>query len=264
MKQIRLYRHIMPVRLMLCLCLTILGSFQMMAQQFIRVTGSVVDVNGEPIIGATIWEKGTANNRTSTGVEGDFTIEVASGAILQVSYIGFKTIDAAVTGSSPLRITMEEDSQVLEDVVVIGYGSISKKEVTSAVSHVSGKDLLQIGNSNPAMQMQGKVSGLVVDNTAAADPNRSPGIQVRGVSSRSAGLGPLIVIDGVPGGSLDNVNENDIESIDVLKDGAASAIYGTRGSNGVIVVTTKKGSTDGNVHTRYFGYVNITTPKREL
>lgn len=264
MKQISLRRHFMSVRLMLCLCLALLGtSFETMAQQ-LRVTGIVVDNSGEPVIGATVWEKGTSNNRTATGVEGDFSLEVATGAVLQVSYIGYKTTDVEVTGSSPLRIVMEEDTQILDDVVVIGYGSISRKEVTSAVSHVSGKDLLQIGNSNPAMQMQGKVSGLVVDNTAAADPNRSPGIQVRGVSSRSAGLGPLIVIDGVPGGSLDNVNENDIESIDVLKDGAASAIYGTRGSNGVIVVTTKKGTTDGNVHTRYFGYVNITTPKREL
>ena len=159
---------------------------------------------------------------------------------------------------------MNEESHMLDDVVVIGYGSISKKEVTSAVSHVSGKDMLQIGNGNPAMQIQGKVPGLSVENSTGADPNSSVSMQVRGVSSRNAGLGPLVVIDGVPGGSLDNINENDIESIDVLKDGAASAIYGTRGSNGVVVITTKKGAVDGNVHTSYSGFINITDPIREL
>ena len=163
-----------------------------------------------------------------------------------------------------LRIMMKEDVELLDEVVVIGYGSISKKELTSAVSHISGKDMLQIGSGNPAMQIQGKVSGLAVENSTPSDPNSSPSIQVRGVSSRSAGLGPLIVIDGIPGGSLDNLNENDIVSIDVLKDGAASAIYGTRGSNGVIVVTTKKGTMDGKIHTSYSGFVNITTPVREL
>lgn len=251
-----------PLRLMACL-IAMIAAISSMAQNQIQVAGTVVDNNGEPVIGATILEKGTKNNRVVTGLDGDFTIRTKSNATIAVSCVGFTTKEVKVT-TAPMHIVISEDAKMLEDMVVIGYGSISKKEVTSAVSHVSSKDMLQIGSSNPAMHMQGKVSGLTIDNTASSDPNHSPGIQIRGVSSRSAGLGPLIVIDGVPGGSLDNVNENDIESIDVLKDGAASAIYGTRGSNGVIVVTTKKGSTDGQVHATYSGYVNFATPKREF
>lgn len=228
-----------------------------------KVSGRILDANGEPVIGASIQIEGSPEG-TISDFDGNFSLEAAKGNTLIVSFIGYKKQYITLKNQKNLAITMREDSEILDDVVVIGYGTISKKELTSAVSHVSSKDLLQIGSSNPAMQMQGKVSGVAVDNSHASDPNSSPSIQVRGVSSRSAGLGPLIVIDGIPGGSLDNVNENDIESIDVLKDGAASAIYGTRGSNGVIVITTKKGSTDGSIHTSYSGFVNITTPIREL
>ena len=117
---------------------------------------------------------------------------------------------------------------------------------------------------DPSMMIQGKVAGVSITNTGAGDPNNQASIQVRGVSSRAAGLGPLIVIDGVPGGNLTNLNPNDIESFDILKDGAASAIYGTRGSNGVILVTTKKGARDGNLHTTYTGTVSFDVIKREL
>lgn len=130
---------------------------------------------------------------------------------------------------------------------------MDKKELTSAISHVGEKDFLTISSLDPSMMIQGKVAGVSITNTGAGDPNNQASIQIRGVSSRSAGLGPLIVIDGVPGGNLTNINPNDIASFDVLKDGAASAIYGTRGSNGVIVVTTKKGSKDGSLHTSYSG-----------
>lgn len=228
-----------------------------------KISGRVVDANNEPIIGASIQVEGTEIG-TISDFDGNFTLEAAEGNTLVFSFIGYKKQYIEVKRQKSLSVVMREDSEMLDDVVVIGYGTVSKKELTSAVSHISSKDLLQIGSGNPAMQMQGKVSGLAVENSTPSDPNSSPSIQVRGVSSRSAGLGPLIVIDGVPGGSLDNVNENDIESIDVLKDGAASAIYGTRGSNGVIVITTKKGSTDGQIHTAYSGFVNITTPIREL
>ena len=146
---------------------------------------------------------------------------------------------------------MKEDSEVLNEVVVIGYGTMDKKELTSAISHIGEKDFLSVSSLDPSMMIQGKVPGVSITNTGAGDPNNQASIQIRGVSSRSAGLGPLIVIDGVPGGNLTNINPNDIASFDILKDGAASAIYGTRGSNGVILVTTKKGSKDGNTHTTY-------------
>ena len=125
---------------------------------------------------------------------------------------------------------------------------MTKKELTSAISHVSSKDFLSISNVDPSMMIQGKVAGVSVTNTGMGDPNNQANIQIRGISSRAAGLGPLIVIDGIPGGNLTNINPNDIESMDILKDGAASAIYGTRGSNGVVLITTKKGARDGQLH----------------
>ena len=228
-----------------------------------EVTGIVTDSSGEPLVGVTVKLKGSTQGAV-TDMDGKFSLPAKAGDVIVVSYIGYVPQEIRLKDTKMLRILMKEDVELLDEVVVIGYGSVSKKELTSAVSHVSNKDMLQIGGGNPAMQIQGKVSGLAVENSSPSDPNSSASIQVRGVSSRSAGLGPLIVIDGIPGGSLDNVNENDIESIDVLKDGAASAIYGTRGSNGVIVVTTKKGTTDGKIHTSYSGYLNISTPVREL
>ena len=234
-----------------------------LAAQQQGVTGVVTDVLGEPLIGVTVMLKGDMQG-TVTDINGRFSLSAEQGDVIVVSYLGYASQEIRLKDTKLLRIMMKEDVELLDEVVVIGYGSISKKELTSAVSHISGKDMLQIGSGNPAMQIQGKVSGLAVENSTPSDPNSSPSIQVRGVSSRSAGLGPLIVIDGIPGGSLDNLNENDIGSIDVLKDGAASAIYGTRGSNGVIVVTTKKGTMDGKIHTSYSGFVNITTPVREL
>ena len=153
---------------------------------------------------------------------------------------------------------------MLNEVVVIGYGTMDKKELTSAISHVGEKDFLTISSLDPSMMIQGKVAGVSITNTGAGDPNNQASIQIRGVSSRSAGLGPLVVIDGVPGGNLTNINPNDIASFDILKDGAASAIYGTRGSNGVIVVTTKKGTKDGAMHTSYSGMTSWDVMKKEL
>lgn len=183
------------------------------------VTGVVTDVLGEPLIGVTVMLKGDMQG-TVTDINGRFSLSAEQGDVIVVSYLGYASQEIRLKDTKLLRIMMKEDVELLDEVVVIGYGSISKKELTSAVSHISGKDMLQIGSGNPAMQIQGKVSGLAVENSTPSDPNSSPSIQVRGVSSRSAGLGPLIVIDGIPGGSLDNLNENDIGSIDVLKDGA--------------------------------------------
>ncbi len=153
---------------------------------------------------------------------------------------------------------------MLNEVVVIGYGTMDKKELTSAISHVGEKDFLSVSSLDPSMMIQGKVPGVSITNTGAGDPNNQASIQIRGVSSRAAGLGPLIVIDGVPGGNLTNINPNDIASFDILKDGAASAIYGTRGSNGVILVTTKKGSKDGATHTSYSGTFAWDVINKEL
>lgn len=229
-----------------------------------QVSGLVVDAQNQPVIGAYVLEKGTQNGIPS-GVDGGYSLEVGPNATLVVSFMGYATKEVLVGEQTNIIIRLAEEAQQVEEVVVIGYGTISRREVTSAVAHISSKDFHAVGGNNPLMQIQGKVSGVTIGNQAAGDPNSIADVQIRGISSRqSSALGPLIVIDGVPGGNLNNINENDIESIDILKDGAASAIYGTRGSNGVIIVTTKKGTRDGNVNTTYSGYMSIIVPKKEL
>ena len=235
---------------LLFLTLMLLIGIPYMRAELASVTGTVTDIAGEPLIGVTVTAPGTAAG-VSTDIDGKYTIRVDSKGKLRFSYVGYQTVEEAVGGRNVIDIKMKEDSEVLNEVVVIGYGTMDKKELTSAISHIGEKDFLSVSSLDPSMMIQGKVPGVSITNTGAGDPNNQASIQIRGVSSRSAGLGPLIVIDGVPGGNLTNINPNDIASFDILKDGAASAIYGTRGSNGVILVTTKKGSKDGNTHTTY-------------
>ncbi|GAA4323099.1 TonB-dependent receptor [Mucilaginibacter gynuensis] len=195
---------------------------------------------------------------TTTDVNGTYTLNVPEATkSLTFSFIGYATQKADLSGSNTLNVRLEQSNSTLEEVVVVsvGYGTLNKREVSSAITHVSGKDLLPVSANNPLMSLQGKVAGLTITNTSSGDPNSSPSIQLRGASSRNAGLGPLYVINGVPGGNIDNINQNDIESIDVLKGGAASAIYGTRGGNGVIVITTKKGTSQGRMF--YDGYASF-------
>lgn len=230
------------------------------AQQ-VKVTGTVTDPGGEPLVGVSVKAGATG---AITDIDGKYSVDVASSGTISFSYVGFETIMEKVNGRKTINVTLKEKNDVLNEVVVIGYGTMDKKELTSAISHVGEKDFLTISSLDPSMMIQGKVAGVSITNTGAGDPNNQASIQIRGVSSRSAGLGPLVVIDGVPGGNLTNINPNDIASFDILKDGAASAIYGTRGSNGVIVVTTKKGTKDSNMHTSYSGMASWDVIKNEL
>lgn len=229
-----------------------------------RVSGTVrAAADGEPLIGVTVKVKdGPA--AAVTDLDGHYSIAAAPKARLLFSYIGYTTKEESVGGRQTVDVALEEDKKTLDEVVVIGYGTMDKKELTSAISHVGEGDFLSVSSADPSMMIQGKVPGVSITNTGAGDPNNNASIQIRGVSSRSAGLGPLIVIDGVPGGSLNNLNANDIASFDILKDGAASAIYGTRGSNGVILVTTKKGTKDGAVHASYTASLTWTAALKEL
>ena len=226
-------------------------------------TGTVVDPEGEPVIGASVFIQGTQNG-SITDIDGKFSLSLRRGSSVIVSYIGFEDKLIEFIGQKDLRIILEPALTVLDEVVVVGYGSMKKKEMTSAISHVASKDLNHVTSLDSRMLLQGKVSGVNVDNSQMADPNHQGDIQIRGVSSRQAGTGPLYVIDGIPGGDMTNINPADIESIDVLKDGAASAIYGTRGGNGVVLVNLKKGSRDGSVHTQYSASFTLNQPKREL
>jgi TonB-linked SusC/RagA family outer membrane protein len=222
------------------------------------ISGKVTDAaDGSVLPGVNVADN-TRSSTTSTNANGAYSITIPAGAkTITFSFIGYSAKTLPVPAENNLNVTLSPASNTLDEVVVVsvGYGTLDKREVASAITHVSSKDLLAVASNNPLMSLQGKVPGLNITNTAGADPNSSPSIQLRGVSSRNAGLGPLYVINGTPGGNIDNINQNDIESIDVLKGGAASAIYGTRGGNGVIIITTKRGSSQSRMF--YDGYASF-------
>jgi len=213
---------------------------EMLQARAVEVKGTVTDESGEPLPGVSILEKGTTNG-TVTDLDGQFTLSVASSeSVLVFSFIGMESQERTA-GTGELNIIMVTDAQSLEEVVVIGYGTQRKKEITSSVANVSNEDFVQGGMRSPMELIQGKVAGLNINRTQGSNPNAGTDIQLRGLTSFKGTTQPLIVIDGVPGGSLDLLQQDDIESFDVLKDGSAAAIYGTRGNAGVILITTKKG-----------------------
>ena len=224
----------------------------------ITVKGTVVDEQGEPLIGATVMVKGSSQG-TATDLDGNYTlINVNAKATLAFSYVGYNSVEEAVNNRTVINVTMSENSTQLGEVVVVGYGSLEKKEVSSSIVQIN-RDEFQQGGMNNAMEMlTGKVAGLNVATTAGANPNGSSDIQVRGASSISASNGPLIVIDGIAGGDIRNLASQDIESMTVLKDAASAAIYGTRGANGVILITTRRGTgTEGVTSVTYDSYFSM-------
>lgn len=227
------------------------------------VTGTVKDTDGNTLPGVTVVEKGTTNG-VSTNMDGKFSLTLQGNKpVLVFSSIGFTTIEKSVTGwQHDLQIVMTEDAVVLSDVVVVGYGTVKRSTLTNAISSVGNKDFVQGAVSSPLQLLQGKVAGLAI-NTTSGDPNGAEvQTMLRGVSTLSGNQQPLVIIDGLPG-SLNNIAVDDIESIDVLKDGSAAAIYGTRGTNGVILVTTKKGSA-GKATISYHGYATLEQISNEI
>lgn len=220
------------------------------------ITGTITDENGEPIIGANIVEKGTTNG-SITDIDGKFSLNIRESAILVISYIGYNTQYIPVTNKSIYNIKLVEDSKALDEVVVVGYGSARKKDVTGALTRINLAEKEMNPNVNAVQALRGSVAGLrVIDSgMAGADGN----IQIRGTASITASNEPLIVLDGVPfsGGKFSDINTNDIETIDVLKDASSTAIYGSRGANGVIMITTKKGTT-AKPRLNYNGYVGFS------
>lgn len=225
--------------------------------QSIIVKGTVTDTNDEPVIGASIVLGNNASKGTVTDLDGNYSLADVSGdAELVFSYVGMKTQRVSVNNRTTINVVMEEDLASLQELIVVGYGGVERRDLTSAVSKVSSKDFLQGAANNPMQMIDGKVAGVTISNYAASDPNRDPmaNLQVRGSSSLEAGNSPLVVIDGMPGGNLRNVSNQDIESITVLKDGSAAAIYGSRAANGVIIVQTKSGRV-GKVSITYDTYI---------
>ena len=232
------------------------------AQTTIR--GHVIDDTGEGVIGATVAVKGTQGG-TVTDIDGNFSINCQPGAMLVISYIGLNPQEVAAKDG--MEVQLSEDVALLNEVVVVGYGSLAKKEISSSVVQINKEQFNQGAASDPMALIAGKVSGLNVAATADANPNSMTDFQVRGAASLKASNGPLIVIDGIAGGDLRNIATQDVESITVLKDAGSAAIYGTRGANGVILVTTKKGSgTAGVTNVTYDSYIalNFAKPKPDI
>ncbi|EIJ39648.1 TonB-linked outer membrane protein, SusC/RagA family [Galbibacter orientalis DSM 19592] len=238
----------------------LLTSFVSLAQQ--QINGIVRDEQGIPIAGASVAEKNTSNG-VVTNFDGEFEMSVASSnAAIVISYIGFTNSEVKVGTETTFDITLKENLQELDEVVVIGYGTQKKADVTSAVATVKSEDFVQGNVKDAAQLIQGKVAGLTV-SAPSGDPTQSSQIKLRGTSSLSGGTNPLVLVDGVPG-SLGTVAPEDIESIDVLKDGSATAIYGTRGTNGVIIITTKKGNYNAKPSIEYNGYSSLSTIARQM
>ena len=224
-------------------------------QQSKRVNGSVKDSEG-PLIGATVMEKGTSNG-TVTDINGNFSLDVKSGATLVVSYVGYVTQEVRVGNLSSLNIVLESEGGNLNEVVVIGYGTQRREAVTGSVANVNGDKLNQIAATNAAQALQGRVAGVLMTQTSS-QPGAEMQIRIRGQRSLSASNDPLIVLDGIPFmGQLSDINPADIKSLDILKDASATAIYGSRGANGVIIITTVKGSMGTPAKVSYNGYVSI-------
>ena len=199
-------------------------TFSAMAQN-ITVKGIVKDANGQTVIGASVLQKGTLNGST-TDVDGAFQLSVPSNATLQVSFIGFKTIELAVNNRTTINVTLEENSELLEETVVIGYGTAKKSDVTGSISSVNQETLRQIPAGDITYALQGRVAGMEMRQTSSS-PGSSMRIRIRGNRSLSASNDPLIVLDGIPfSGNLSDINTDDVKSIDVLKDASSTAIYG--------------------------------------
>ncbi|HOC87811.1 MAG: SusC/RagA family TonB-linked outer membrane protein [Bacteroidota bacterium] len=214
------------------------------AQQALTVTGRVTDITGAPLPGVTVLVKNTVQG-TITGSDGSYTLSnVPGNSTLMFSFVGMKTIEVAVAGKRVLNVTMEEETIDIEEVVAIGYGSLSKKEISSSIVNVNKENFNKGAVSDPMELIIGKVAGLNIDESSAS-PHSTSNYQIRGATSITAGNSPLVVIDGIAGGNLRNLAIQDIESITVLKDGASAAIYGTRGANGVILITTKQAADGG-------------------
>ena len=216
-----------------------------------KVTGTVSDAQG-PVIGATVAEKGNTSNAVITDIDGNFSINVKPGATLVISYIGYTTQEIAVGNQSVLNVTLAEDSESLEEVVVVGYGVQKKKLVTGATVQVKGDEIAKLNTTNALEAMQSSTPGVQITQSSS-QPGKGYKVYIRGMGTMGDNT-PLYVIDGVAGGNLDGINPNDIESIDILKDAASAAIYGSRAANGVILVTTKQGKA-GKIEISYNGAI---------
>ena len=243
-----------PLGLLLLLCLIPLCSIA----QNITVKGIVKDNLGESVIGANVTEKGTTNGMI-TDLDGNFSLTVQKNATLVISYIGYVTQEIAIKGNTNLNIILKEDSKALEEVVVIGYGTARKSDVTGSIASVGGDKLQEMPSTNITYALQNRVAGVDMTQTSS-QPGATMQIRIRGTRSLTASNDPLVVLDGIPFmGNLSDINPGDIKSMDILKDASSTAIYGSRGANGVILITTNRGAQGTPAKFTYNGYVGAKT-----
>ena len=237
------------------------GSLRLtMPQQKTGVSGTILDAGtGEPLIGVSVVVKGNNKKGTVTDMDGHFTLDVPAGTTLVLSYVGFQSQE--VKASTGMAVKMQEDRNNLEDVVVVGYGTMKKRDLTGSITSLKTDAITSVMAANPLEALQGKSTGVAVFTNT--QPGAEPTIRVRGSASINAGTDPLIVVDGFPlvDGNMNDINPADIETMEVLKDASSTAIYGSRGANGVIIITTKKGS-EGRSNISAHANLGVTTPGR--
>ena len=245
-------RNVVSLLIVSMLCL---ASFA----QGLQVQGIVKDKNGEPMIGVNVVVKGTTNG-TITGLDGDFSLSgLKKSDVISFTYIGFKTKDVKYGGQKQLDVVLEEDTETLDEVVVIGYGTVNKRDLTGSVASVSAEDIAAVPVSSATEALTGKLAGVNITTTEGS-PDADVKIRVRGGGSLSQDNSPLYIVDGFPVSSISDIAPSEIQSIDVLKDVSSTAIYGARGANGVIIVTTKSG-TEGKTQVDFgasFGLKKVT------
>lgn len=223
---------------LLITCVMLLFAITSMAQNKITISGVVTDKTGETVIGASVRVKGQESKGSITDINGKYQIvDVASNTTLIFSYIGMREQEIAVNGRSTINVKMEEDSQLIDEVVVVGYGSAKKRDLTGSIVTVKADEIASKPSTNPLASIQGKVAGVQVVNTGRA--GQDPEIRVRGTNSIN-GFKPLYVVDGLFTDNINYLNTADIESMEILKDPSSLAIFGVRGANGVIIITTKR------------------------
>ena len=222
------------------------------------VTGTVTDTNGEPLIGVNVFVKGTTIG-FSTDINGSYSLQpVTNQSTLVFSYVGFITQEILLGTQRTLNIQLSETLQSLDEVVVIGYGTQVRRDISGSITTVTAEDLKELPVTTFAEALMGQAAGMYISSTGA--PGSPTTLRIRGVGSVNTGAaGPLVIVDGVSNVSIDNINPNDIENMSILKDAAATAIYGARGAMGVILITTKQGSRDGRVRVTYDGSIGLST-----
>ena len=239
----------------LLLTCAMLMSTMAFAQDKITVTGTVSDADtGEPLIGVSILENGSISNGVITDLDGNYSITVDPASVLDISYIGYETVKENVSGRSTINIGLHVQTEYMEEVVVVGYAVMKKRDVTGAISKVSSKDLNAMPVASGSQALQGRVAGMQV-SAATGAPGADISVRIRGVGSIYSDNSPLYIIDGIPSADgMNNISPNDIENISVLKDASSAAIYGSRATNGVILITTKQGKS-GDARISYNGTV---------